>query len=375
MSADELAVADLPEATALRPRVIHVINDLRVGGAERMLAALALADPTFRKSIIAVTLSDGGHFTDVLREAGIAVVELGFRRNRPNLGGIIRLARLIRRLRPVAIQSWMYYADLVTLIAWQISGRKRNTHLFWGIRCSNLEAAGYGVFLRMTIRICSLFSGFPEAIVTNSEAGRQVHQALGYHPRRFVVIDNGVDLETFRPDPVARRQVREVLGLTLDMPVVALVARVDPMKDHKCFLAAFSQVSGARALLVGKGTQFFPERPGIRCLGERLDVPSLLAACDIIVSSSAFGEGFSNAIAEGMATGCVPVVTDVGDSRRIVGEAGLVVPPRDPAALAAAIQSLVDDPDRRRSLSEKSRARIASQFPLQKFVSAFNQLY
>ena len=95
----------------------------------------------------------------------------------------------------------------------------------------------------------------------------------------------------------------------------------------------------------------------------------------MLVSASAFGEGFSNAIGEAMATGIPVVATDVGDAKRIAGEGGIIVPPRDPAALAAAIVRLRDDPAARQAMGAAARRRIVRQFSLQHSLDAFQVLY
>ena len=95
-----------------------------------------------------------------------------------------------------------------------------------------------------------------------------------------------------------------------------------------------------------------------------------------VASTSAFGEGFSNVIAEGMSVGLVPVATDVGDARRIVGDAGSIVAPRDPQAFAIALQEVAALPDaerRRRGLV--ARERIGANFTLERTADAFAQLY
>jgi glycosyltransferase involved in cell wall biosynthesis len=189
------------------------------------------------------------------------------------------------------------------------------------------------------------------------------------------VIRNGVDTGRFRPDPAARSRVRAELCIEGDAVVACLVARVDAMKDHAGFLEAFRSVTGARAILVGEGTRQLATDDPVVALGRRSDVPDLLAASDIVVSSSAFGEGLSNAIAEGMATGLAAVATDVGDSRELVGPAGLIVPPRAPAQLAAAMQTLVDNPDLRREFGLRARQRIEEEFSLSACVQQFMDLY
>ena len=112
--------------------------------------------------------------------------------------------------------------------------------------------------------------------------------------------------------------MRGELAIPADALVVAHVARADPMKDHVTLLAAMAQLPALRALLIGPGTEKLAEVPNVVRLGRRLDVARLLAASDIVVSSSAFGEGFSNALAEGMSCGLPAVATDVGDAREIL---------------------------------------------------------
>ena len=138
----------------------------------------------------------------------------------------------------------------------------------------------------------------------------------------------------------------------------------------------FNVPYNTQILAAGAGTETLPERPGLLRLGRRADVPRLYAACDLVVSSSAFGEGFSNALAEGMAAGLPAVATDVGDARRIVGETGRTVPPRDPEALARAVRDLLAlPPDDRAAVAADARRRIVTHFSLDRSVAAFDALH
>jgi glycosyltransferase involved in cell wall biosynthesis len=278
--------------------------------------------------------------------------------------------------KPAIVQSWMYHADLAATLALYWSGRRQSTRLIWGLRCSDMDTSHYGVRLRAVIWACALLSGRPNAIVSNSTAGRDFHISMGYPPSQFVIIPNGIDVDRFRPSPAARHRFRAELGLASDERVVAHVARVDPMKDHRCFFDSLDLLPQTRALLIGQGTEHLPPHPRILRLGRRDDVPALLNAADVIVSSSAFGEGFSNAIAEGMASGLPAVATDTGDARQLVGETGVVVPPRDPRALAAGIASIFSaggDAVRVRGLM--ARRRVEDLFSLHHAVGAFRKLY
>src|SRR5207253_3772281 len=114
----------------------------------------------------------------------------------------------------------------------------------------------------------------------------------------------------------------------------------------------------------------------LHLIGPRRDVPRLMAALDLAVSSSAYGEGFPNVLAEAMATGVPCVTTDVGDSSLIVGATGDVVPPRDPDALAAAMLRVIQqDPEARLARGRAARARIVEQFDLPVAVRRYESLY
>ena len=215
----------------------------------------------------------------------------------------MRLARLIRRYRPHILHAWMYHAQVFATLALGISGRWRDTRLIWGVRCSNMDLACYGRSLRWVVRSCGWLSSWPGAILFNSQVSIAAHREMGFRPRGGELIDNGIDTERFCPDPSLRSQVRAELGIAPSADLIAHVARVDPMKDHTTFLAALGKLDRAEALLIGRDTERLATPSNVHALGSRNDVERLLVAADLIVSSSAFGEGFSNALAEGMAAG------------------------------------------------------------------------
>ncbi len=325
-------------------RVMHVITGLDTGGAEAQLLHLVSARRRAGANDRVVSMIAGGDLRGQFEQAGVPVHDLGMKRGRPSLPALLRLRALLRRFKPQMVQSWMYHADLMALIALRFSGRWEETPLIWGIRCSDMNLKDYGRALKWTVRLCARFSHLPDMVVANSEAGLQAHHDLGYRPFRSRVIDNGIDTERYHPDRELRAEVRAELGIDPNVPLVAQVARVDPMKDHQTLLRAMEKIPDVALLLIGLGTEKFDGRANCYGLGRRGDVARLLPACDLIVSSSAYGEGFSNALAEGMAAGLPAIATDVGDAARIVSDSGRIVPPRDTDALAAAIHELAFEP-------------------------------
>jgi glycosyltransferase involved in cell wall biosynthesis len=358
------------------PTVLHVIPGLGGGGAEHMLSRLVTAKRAETFTPVVADLLGGGELTAAIRAAGVPVHELGLRNWATLPGALFGLTALIRRLRPVAIQSWLYYADLLALWSLELSGLRKSTRLYWGVRCSDMDLRLYGRTLRWAVAACARRAARPDAVVANSYAGRAVHERLGYSPRAFPVIPNGIDLAIFHPDAAARQKLRAQFGMADEEPMVLHVARVNPMKDHATLLALAAELPDVRFVIAGYHTQVLAVPGNVLALGNRSDVAALHAAADALVLTSVFGEGFPNVVAEAMACGVPVVSTDVGDARIIVGGTGAIVPPRDVAGLAAAVRRLLAEPDaERRRRAQMCRERIERHFSLDRAVAAFDALH
>jgi len=305
------------------------------------------------------------------------------KRGRPDIFALPRLIRLFKTLNPTIVQSWLYHADLLSTLAVKFSG---SPILVWNVRCSDMDLKRYPPLTRWVQRVLAQWSATPAAVIVNSEAGKQLHEQIGYRPRRWEVIPNGFDTKRFHPDSSVRLPLRKEWHVPEDVVIVALVARVDPMKDHAAFLEAAQQVAKARRnvcfFLVGKDTQTLEPAVAakgltdlVRVLGYRSDIERLLPGVDVLCLSS-IGEGFPNVLGEAMACGVPCVSTDVGDARRIIGDTGLVVPARAPASLAHAIIDLIDrGPAAREHLGRAARARIETEYSLGRIVDRYTALY
>ncbi|MDP3428407.1 MAG: glycosyltransferase, partial [Humidesulfovibrio sp.] len=303
-------------------RVMHVITGLNLGGAETWLTRLLLRLPVERFACRVVSLMDGGQLSGVIRNMGVPVESLGMGRGMPDPRGLMRLMRLMRAHRPQVVQTWLYHADLLGLLAARWSGC--GAAVSWGLRCAYMDLARYGLGTRLTLRACVALSGRPEAVTANSHAGAAHHLALGYRPRRLEVLENGVDGARFRPDAEARARLRREWGIVGDAPLIGLVARVDPMKGHGVFCRAAEALlrawPDAKFLFCGEGTAsggtgFGGAGPGeseldvliarhglagaVVRLGRREDVAQVYAALDVLALPS-LGEGFPNAVLEAL---------------------------------------------------------------------------
>jgi glycosyltransferase involved in cell wall biosynthesis len=358
------------------PTIFHVITTLGFGGAERMLARVIFADQG-RKPIRHVVVSLlGGGYAEQIRATGVEVHNLGLDRVWRFPGAILRLVRLLRRTRPDVVMTWLYHADFLGTLAVILSGIG-SCRLVWNLRCSKLDLADFAHTTRWLIKILAWLSPLPRAIAANSRAGQSAHQELGYRAKHWIYLPNGLDLDEWRPDQADRTEVRQELGLKDDAVAVGVIARLDSQKDHATLLAAAEQCSEhIRFVLIGRNTNKLPPSSRILALGERGDVPRLLRGMDIVVLSSAYGEGFPNVLAEAMATEIPCITTDVGDAASLVDDAGLVVPARDPKALAAAIMTLSsEDPESRASRGRRARDIIRRNYSMERVIELYREVW
>lgn len=370
-------------------RILHIITSLDMGGAQSMLVKLLSVTDRSRFEPVVISLLDGGELADDVRSLGIESLSLGMRRSVPSPLSLLDLARQIRRLRPDVVQSWMYHADLLALLAAAISGRPP---VFWNIRHSNLNPRDSKLGTRIVVRLCAMLSYLgPRRILCVSQRARDIHAKLGYRRCLLTVVPNGFDIERFRPDDRVRTSLRREIGISDEVPLVGIVGRFDPQKDYETFLDAAALlrrvVPEAQYLLCGAGLEadnpvlnrWVGERnleAHCRMLGLRRDMPRVQAALDVAVSSSAYGEGFSNAIAEAMSCAVPCAVTDIGDSALIVGETGQVVPPRDPVSLADAVDRILAlSREERQALGKAARDRICAHYSLDRVAAQYQRLY
>lgn len=327
-------------------RIVHIIAGLDDGGAEAALYRLCKASPQIEHHV--VSLMGPGKYGSLLDAAGVPVTCLGMPRGRVTLIGIRRLRRTLRNVRPDAVQTWMYHADMLGGIMARLMGIR---NICWGIHNSVLVRGENTTTTIWIARLCARMSSFvPRTIVCCAEKSAEIHAQLGYDASIMRVIPNGYDLQQFRPDHVAGAALRSELGLG-DNQVVGFVARFDSQKDHDNLLRALAvlRARGQRpdCLLVGDGmdeanvalTSKIREldlRGQVHLLGRRTDIPAIMNAIDIHILSSA-AEAFPNVLAEAMACGTPCVSTDVGDAAAIVGDMGWIVPARDPNRLGGAI--------------------------------------
>jgi glycosyltransferase involved in cell wall biosynthesis len=370
-------------------KIVHIITGLSTGGAEMMLYKLLsrINDDEFESEVISLT--DDGPIADKIRMLGVPVHALRMKWGKPHPVALIKLSLLLRQRKPDLVQTWMYHSDLIGGLAAKFAGGIKT---FWNIRQGNINLDSNKRSAIWIAKTCAKVSSWlPDKIICCSHAALEFHSTLGYSEEKMLVIPNGFDLDAFQPDHDARKSVCKELGLDEKTYLVGLVARFHPQKDHHNFIRAAElirkNISSAHFVLCGDAInnendrliQWIKQAGLGKCfhlLGIRTDVPHLVAAMDVAISSSLGGEGFPNVVGEAMACAVPCVVTDVGDSALIVGDAGRVVAAKDPEALAAAIIELLQaPPEFREKLGKQARLRVKKNYSLDNIVKEYEAVY
>lgn len=363
--------------------ILFLARSLHRGGAERQLVVLAKGLAHQGHTVAVAVFFGGGVYEAELAEAGVRIIGLGKKGRWDILAFLSRLVRLLRKERPTVLHSYLGVPNILSTV---FKPLLPGTRIVWGVRASNVDLSRYDWLSRLAYWLECRLARFADCIIANSHAGKRYAVENGFPEDKMAVIPNGIDTSYFRFDLEARQRVRSAWGVSENEILVGLAARLDPMKDHPTFLAAASRIArerhNVRFVCVGDGPAAYAEilkqqaaalglTNQLIWAGARDDMPAVYSALDIVSSSSSYGEGFSNTIAEAMACGVPCVVTNVGDSAWIVGDTGVVVAPSDLGALTHGVLKLLTMPaEQRRALGGQARSRIVAEFSIDNLVQA-----
>lgn len=357
--------------------VWHVIGSLDVGGAERFLVELTSGLKTEKITQKVVALKQGGRLTPILRKNSIEVIEVGFQ-----VRSIWKLLLQLRRNRNIIIQTWLYHSDLFASLLIRCFA---DNPILWGVHNGTVARERFNWKTWYTMKTCARISGWlPTKIVCCATKSSELHIGLGYHREKFVVINNGIDCDKFSGR--ASHNLPKGEGECW----IGMGARLDPVKRYDLFFRVASEVvkisPNVRFVAFGRGVEEkassiiswkneYQLEDKVLCLGEIDDVPSILGMLDVYLSTSDV-EAFPLAIAEAMAVGLPCVVTDVGDTVKLLGDGGSAVPAGDPDMMVSYLLRFVKmKPAERTAVGLRGKARIRSEYSLDKTAQAYANLY
>ena len=386
-------------------RICHIISDLRMGGAQRQLYYLLKhRAPEFQDVSVLYLPSEEKHYEVLLRGAGVNLIPLAERAsfNLRYMPLIYRIARLLARLRPHIVHSWLFDMNICGAIAAAAAGVPRIVTTFRISRgyVESVWSPAVDPANRFFVQALRTAARMSDRVIVNAAYMKpEFTEWMGRRSGHITVIPNGIDTAAFAAaagmDAPARAALRRSLGFDDSHRVVGIVQRIAPEKDHENFFRMAARVAEkkpeARFLAVGavSADPAMPPRKYLSNLLDELDiadrvvftgksdrVPDMLAAMDVAVNSSRW-EGFSNFILEAMAGGLPVAATDVSGSAEAIehGVSGLIVPPQNPEALAAAVLELLDDPARAADMGRRAAERAQKEFDVSVMVRRTENLF
>jgi glycosyltransferase involved in cell wall biosynthesis len=372
----------------LTVRVLHVLGGTEFGGA--IWVVQSYVEALMEQGCAVTICATADRVTDLFRRAGCEIIEIPemVRAIDPRRDAIAvaKLARICRRRRFDVVHTHTSKGGIVGRAAARLAGVPIILHTAHGFafheRSSRRSMALYVTLERLAAR-------WSDRIITVSEFHREWALSLGIgSPEKVVTIHNGISRARLAVSRSAA-DVRREFGLAADDLVIASIGRLAPGKGLEDLVVALPEIRRsqprARLLLAGDG----PLRPELEAQvrgsglegfvhlpGFREDVGDLLMAADLVAAPS-LREGLSISVLEAMAMGRPIVATTIGSNRELIedGVSGLLIPPDDAPALAAAVSSLLGDPDRAARFGNAARDRFEAGFTERAMKDAVWNLY
>jgi len=363
------------------PIITFITTGLAYGGAETQLVNLATKLKERGWDVRVVSMLPPQAFVEELKNAHIPLATLDMRRGVADPRAVFRLLKILREWNPQIITSFMYHANLLGRIAGRLAGIPVNI--------SSIRNEKFGGPWRE--RIMRITDWMGNVSTTNSKIAADKLIKRGVVAKeRIRVIPNGLVLEKFAIKNSNRTAFRQKLGIAEDEFVWLAVGRLEEQKDYPNLLLAFKMIiqdgHEAQLRVAGQGPMLenlqrqsmdLDIYDRVVFLGLRRDIPLLLDAADGFVLSSAW-EGLPNAVMEAMAAAKPVVATNVGGVPELVkeGETGFIVPPRNPEALAQAMEKMMAlTREKRLEMGNAGRTHIEANYSLKHVVDQWEALY
>jgi glycosyltransferase involved in cell wall biosynthesis len=357
-------------------RVAQLIECDGPGGAEQVVAELSRALQAGGADTVAFLPEHGeGWLERQLAGSGVAIDR--FRIDRPVApASVLALARAFRRHRIAIAHSHEFSMAVYGACAAKLAGIPHVVTMHGGRYYAGRRRR------RWAMRAAAAMSA--RLVAVSESVATALASDLGLPPHRILTIPNGV-----RPAASATPGLRQELGLGRDARIILAVGNLYPVKGHEHLIDALTILAprypDLHIAIAGRGAlePYLRARAAdrglttrVHLLGLRGDVPALIAAADVFVQPS-ISEGLPLALLEAMFAGRPIVASEVGEVGIALahGEAGLLVPPADAPALAAAIHSVLGDPSRARALGDAAVRRARAEYGFDRMVRRYVDLY
>jgi len=360
--------------------LLLAIRSLNIGGAERQFLELVKYIDKNKFDVYVCTMYGGLLEKDIEKVPDVHYRHLHKKGRYDLFSFFIQYRSYLASLKPDVIYSFLPEMNLFSLWC-----KPKKTKIIWGFRASNLKLSHYGYITQLIFWFQKYFSKKADYIIANSEASILFHQEEGFYMKKSSVIYNGIDTNRFIPSQKKRTAFRMINEIPLDKVVVGIVGRIDIIKGHTLFAKVANSFLDKDKrfyfVAVGSGDEHIKESCkrilGVDNRTRFLWLDSVGAIEDIypgldIFCSTSLSESFSNVIAEAMSCEIPCIVTDVGDSRLIVGDCGLVIPTNNEIALYGAIMNMSTMD--KAPIMQKGRKRIENTFSIATMIAKTENL-
>ncbi|MCO8048558.1 glycosyltransferase [Acinetobacter towneri] len=368
-------------------KVVHIIVGLHVGGAELMLKRLVLASHIKGKiQHEVISLTDLGIIGSDLKQAGIPVHILNMKSAFSILRVYFSLKKLLKKLKPDVVQTWMYHADLIGGMA---AKSLRVKKIIWGIRNTSLDSNS-GIIKKAIRKSCALLSAqVPTTIVCVATKAKKLHENIGYSQDKMIVIPNGFDVNRFNVNNELRNKYRDELNIENTKLVIGNIGRFVPAKNQinfiKACLSLLDKGYDFDVLMAGRNISFenleikelVANRNNFKLVGEIDQPEKFYNAIDVFCLSS-ITEGFPNVLGEAMAAEKVCLTTDAGDAKEILGICGYHISTPTSHEIANSIEVNILSKEfsiLKEEVGKMARLEIIKKYSLDKIVEDFEKLY
>lgn len=359
--------------------ILHVINDLDIGGTETMLLKTLPKLNEFKH--IVCSLSSQGVIGESLAREGIRIIALSQKRLL-SISSLISLVKVIKKVDPDIIQTYLFQASLVGRFA-ALYAKKR-------IVISSIRSSFAQARYILVVFLDIITSIFVKYYLSNSlTASRRFHK-WGIPLKKMLVIYNGIEANQAGFD-VDLKKIKEKIGIPPQTIVLSCLAKLRKGKGHIVLFKALKEINknnsfnNINLLLIGDGSEKnrllqkvneYHLNKKVFFLGNRKDISELFRITDIFVLPTFF-EGMSNAILEAMAAGLPIITTDIPENKELImnNEHGILVKPKDPNKLTEAICLLLSNRDYARELGLKARARANKEFTIDITIQNLKKFY
>ena len=365
-------------------KIALVISSLEVGGAESQLCQIAKQLKNDGHEMEVWLLRKRGDFLASVEGVGIPVLNLGKRSRIDVLRPSINLIRYTKAFSPDAIFCILPSACLHALAA---KFAYPKAVFCWRIVATKSTLPNYGRWAGLGYELQRLLAGLCDHYISNSRAGALSAVGDGFNREKMHVLQNGIDTKRFQPDPEAGKAWLLRIGLYQHRPVIGIVGRLDPAKDHHTFFNALqcleAQMPGvAQYVVLGRGSgehadSVMREIHALQQQGLSIvhiehenDMPQVYSALTIFTMTSV-SEGLPNALLEALACGAYCLATDAGDCAEVIANDGTVVKVKDHGAISNVW--------RERLLSDENDAsqqvqRVHRKYGLQPMVKSLSKI-